>query len=204
MKRALLAILLVAAAVFAASTPAAPQTGMVIRPGVGIGKVTLGMTLAQVRQALGRPRTVIRRIDYPSGSRYVEYSWEFEGDRAPITWTIGVRSATRAGALRVVRVATTSGSERTRERLGVGVRPRQIVKVYPDAACVSRSPRTAPYWGDWVVVQASNGGMTAFALQSSGFLGKAATHDVVEVLVQRAWFSKGPGHRSCAPDWRLW
>jgi hypothetical protein len=181
---------------------AGPNVDRRVLPGTGIGKVQLGMTLEQVRRALGRPRAVIRRIDLPAGGRYIEYSWEVEGDRGPDTWTVGVRSATRGAKLRVVRVGTTVPSERTREGLGVGSRPRQIVRVYPNASCLVRG-YDQPYKGQWVVVEHRDGGMTAFLLYGIGFGGKPPDHRVVEVLVQNSWFTQG-AVGSCEPEWRRW
>lgn len=185
------------------AAPAAPMTGLerLIRVD-GIGKVRLGMSLPQVKKALGSPRIVLRTLRLRSGGRYVEYQWEVEGDLAPDTWTVGLRSATRRGALRVVRVSTTVRSERTREGLGVGSLPRQIVKAFPNATCVVRD-YTTPYKGEWVVVEHGNRAMTAFLLYSTQSYGKPENpHKVIEVLVQPSWFTPSPGR--CLPGWQRW
>jgi len=59
----------VAAAVAAAAAATAPSVTQLIRPGVAIGKVRLGMSFAQVRRALGRPQLVNRREERGFGRR---------------------------------------------------------------------------------------------------------------------------------------
>jgi hypothetical protein len=180
---------------------------MVIRLGKGIGKIDLGMTLPQVRRALGKPhQSVIRRIDFGAQGRYLELGWELPGRRAwePAAWSVGFRSTTRRGAMRVVRVSTTAVSERTPQRLGIGSLPRQLARAYPNAKCVSRDP-AMPYPWDWVVVETARGGMTAFNLRTIQTWQEAGEpRFVVSVMVQYEWFSKGPGHRECRPGWQRW
>jgi hypothetical protein len=187
---------------------AAPERNEVIRMGNGIGKVRLGMTLPQVRRAFGPHRVVYRRLDFGARGRYVELGWERPGRVAwePAVWQVGFRSYRRGGPMRVVRVLTDATNERTSQRLGVGSRPRQLVRAYPNATCVSRGP-VGPYSWDWVIVENRDGGMTAFNLDTfvgADYGGDENLHKVVGVMVQRDWFSKGPAHRPCPPGWERW
>lgn len=192
MRRVLWLLAIGCVAVLCTSSPAATETGLhrLIRGG-GIGKVQIGMPFAKVRAALGRPHTVVRTDVLASGGRYVEYSWEVEGDLGPDTWTVGLRSATRTAPLRVVRVSTTVRSQRTREGLGVGARPRQIVRTFRNATCVVRD-YSEPYRGMWIVVEQPSGTMTAFLLDTygRGFPARPASFRAIEVLVQASWYTK--------------
>jgi hypothetical protein len=185
---------------------ASPERTELIRMGKGIGKVQLGMTRPAVRRALGGPHAVVyRRVDFGARGRYLELGWERPGRSwEPVLWQVGFRSLRRRGTMRVVRVSTTAPSQRTPKRLGVGSRPRQIVRAYPHATCVTRT-HDLPYRFDWVVVEERDGGMTAFNLDSSQGSGvDPDLHRVVAVMVQREWFSKGRGHGACAPGWERW
>jgi hypothetical protein len=121
---ALLAV--VVAALAASQASAAPEANLRINPGVGIGKLRLGMTKAQVRGLLGRPRVNMRRragfgsfvVDYEYG--YAEYSIRFFG---------------QAGLLRATRVGTTLWRERTRRGLGVATLERVLRRAYPGLRC---------------------------------------------------------------------
>jgi hypothetical protein len=181
----------VAAAVAAAPAATAPSATQVIRPGVAIGKVRLGMSFAQVRRALGRPQLVNRREERGFGRRYVEYLWNY-GD-----WRIGL--AGLRGRERVVRIATQRRSERTREGIGVGSTIPQLARRYRNSArCVSTS-YDAPDAGTWIVLHGPGSRMTAFWLdgQTVGY-GPRKPAIVGEVMVQFAWFR--PVAR-CAFDW---
>jgi len=175
-----------------ATAAAAPTRDALIRPGQGIGKVNLGMTLTQVRSALGRPDAVARRLEYAFGGEYVELQWGG-------AWSVGFR--TQAGKLRAVRVGTTKTNQRTRTRIGVGSRPREIVAAYPGATCVIRT-YGKPFPGLWIVVTHASGRMTAFKVGGNNFGFPAKPkHEVLEVLVQEQWFSR-PAEMDCGPDWR--
>ena len=175
-----------------ATAAAAPTRDALIRPGQGIGKVNLGMTLAQVRGVLGRPDAVARRLEYAFGGEYVELQWGG-------AWSVGFR--TQAGKLRAVRVGTTKTNQRTRTRIGVGSRPREIVAAYPGATCVLRE-YGKPFPGMWVVVHHMDGRMTAFSLHNKSFgPGSPATRRVLEVLVQERWYYRS-AELDCGPDWR--
>jgi hypothetical protein len=92
-----------------------------IRHGVGIGSVRLGMTEAQVRRALGRPTAVIRRRTGFGGVRL-----ELQFDQADYT----VELRRRAGRFQVVAVSTILARERTREGFGVGTLERRVRGAY--------------------------------------------------------------------------
>lgn len=198
---------LAAVGLLPAGGTAKSERSAVVRPGVAVGNVQLGMTLEQVRRALGgAPRSVIRRTNFGSEGRYVEHGWEFDGPRTIYTWTVGFRSTSRGGKLRVVRVGTTTPSQRTREGLGVGSRVREILTVYPDAVCNTRS-QTEPFKGRWIVAHHRGRGMTAFQIDTiEPVFGKEPSFKVLEVLVQRNWISDEPGRGGCGSDdeWRRW
>jgi hypothetical protein len=106
-----LAVVLVCLALLlVASAAAAPQRDMVIRPGVGIGKVRLGMSQKQVRAAWGKPQAVSTRRE--RRARLTELQYDFA---AYFVTLIGPR-----GSERVIRVGTTLAKERMANGLGVG------------------------------------------------------------------------------------
>jgi hypothetical protein len=124
--RSLALVGVVVAAFAAAQASATPQTTQVIRPAQAIGKIRLGMTEAQLRRAMGRPRAVIqRRASF--GLRAFELQYGFADYTA--------RLFGRPGRLRVVRVATTLVRERTRTGVGVGSLERAVVRAYPRVRC---------------------------------------------------------------------
>jgi hypothetical protein len=110
----------------AASAGASPSQQRLIRPAIGIGKLRLGMTEAEVRRTMGRPRFVVsRRAAF--GFRSVEYQYGL----ADYT----VRLFGRPGRLRAVRVGTTLIRERTPRGLGVGSLERAVLRAYRSARC---------------------------------------------------------------------
>jgi hypothetical protein len=185
--------LLVVAAVAAAPTASAPSSTAVIRLGVGIGKVRLGMSYSEVRRALGRPQLVNRLQDRGFGNRYVEYLWNY-GD-----WRVGLLGP--RGRERVVRVATAVRGERTPQRVGVGSTPRQLARAYRRRAeCISRQ-YNAPDQGTWIVLRGPGSRMTAFALYRPRWdYGEPRPKTfVAEVMVQQAWITPISGR--CTWDW---
>jgi hypothetical protein len=100
-----------------ASASASPSKSLPIRVGVGIGPINLGMTGAQVRQALGRPRAVIERRVI-RGRPYVEFEYQYGA------WNVGLLG--RKGQRRVVLVGTGLARHRTPQGLGVGSTARQV------------------------------------------------------------------------------
>jgi hypothetical protein len=121
MRRIALLLALAAAAVAALPAGATTERDRLIRPGVGIAKVRLGMTQAQLRAVMGRPLAVL-----PQQAQF---------GRAAVEWQYGygaytVRLEGRRNALRVVRVATTVLKERTREGFGVGTLESRLERVF--------------------------------------------------------------------------
>jgi hypothetical protein len=124
MRRALVVAIL--AAVTATPARAAPGANALIRPGVGIGPLRLGMTPQQVRHALGQP-IYVRGTRLGFGRLLIEYSYWLDGYTAYLL-RVG-------GKARVVSVQTTLAKEKTASGLGVGSTERQIRRVYPDVRC---------------------------------------------------------------------
>lgn len=191
MRGSALPIVLVLAVVVAAAAVTAHgarQRDALVRPGVGIGKIRLGMTPAQVFRALGRTQVVNRRIRYGFGTRYVEYGWDYT------SWSVGFTG--RENSLRVSKVATTLRRERTRGGVGVGTSVRALLRVYPSAQCVGRW-YSDPDPGTWVYI-GRQPTMTAFNIKYDG---PGSRGRVAEVVVQRDWITRSRG-RGCGPDWR--
>ena len=105
----------------AASASGSTERDALIRPGVGIGKVRLGMTLAQVRAAWGAPQavTVGKR---KGGGRTVELQHDFAAYVATLS---GLR-----GHERVIAVGTTLAKERLPQGVGVGSLERRLQRVF--------------------------------------------------------------------------
>jgi len=98
--------------------PAASAVEDTIFPGVGIGRIKLGMTRAQVVRALGKDYIVNQ-----SGSGYTELGWNFS------SWTVRFRNG------RAVEVGTTVHGQRTPARVGPGTLWLKLVKAHPGGAC---------------------------------------------------------------------
>jgi hypothetical protein len=90
-----------------ASATGAPDGTALIRPGVGIGKVRLGMTQAQVSRALG-PHMAVNVRERRFGLTYLELAYDYSA------YTVGFFGA--PGKLRVVSVATSLRREHPRCR----------------------------------------------------------------------------------------
>jgi hypothetical protein len=104
----------------------ASATESTIMPGVGIGKVKLGMTLTQVKHVLGSDAIVNDR-ETIGGAPYVELGWNFS------EWAVGfVRSGP---TYRVVHVTTALRAQRTPAGIGPGSFWLKLVKAHPGGAC---------------------------------------------------------------------
>ena len=104
-----------------ASAGASTQRDALIRPGVGIGKVRLGMTLAQVRAAWGRPQAQTITTQ-KRGGRAIELQYDFA---AYIVTLTGLPRHER-----VVAVGTTLAKERLRQGVGVGSPERRLQRIF--------------------------------------------------------------------------
>jgi hypothetical protein len=112
----------------------ASATKSTIVPGVGIGKVKLGMTLTQVKKALGQPQTVNKRMQLPAKQGYIEYGWNFSS-----TWVGFVNTN---GVLHASLVGTVLVAEKTGNGVGVGVSPETLRRKLPVASCFQEDDGT--------------------------------------------------------------
>jgi outer membrane protein assembly factor BamE (lipoprotein component of BamABCDE complex) len=128
MRRGALVLVSLLLGASALSASAATEQNPLVIQGRSIGKVSLGMTVAQVRKAVGRPSQVERESLSPSRFLWT-YSYEarqlsivFYGTRAS-----SGRPATKA---RVTRIETTSEGARLANGIGVGTLERQLMRAY--------------------------------------------------------------------------
>ena len=128
------ALAAVVASAAAAQAAARLETDLLIRPGVGIGKLRLGMSQADARRVLGKPTFVIAR---QSGFGLRSVEWQFGYAEYSVTF-VGPR-----GRLRATRIGTTLVRERTPRRVGVGTRERTLRRVYRSLSCERLEPHGA-------------------------------------------------------------
>jgi hypothetical protein len=114
---------LTAGAALVASAGAVEST---IYPGVGIGKVKLGMSAASVETTMGGAFIVNKR-ESVNGVHYVEYAWDFAH------WT--VMFAQHGRALSAVQVATDLNTQRTANGIGMGTKWRVVLHAFPGGRC---------------------------------------------------------------------
>jgi hypothetical protein len=126
MRSALVVLAASLVALLATEASARTNVDLRIRPGQAIGKIRLGMTGAEVRGAMGKPRFVVRR-PAAFGLQALEYQYGL----AEYT----VRLSGRPGRLRAVRVGTTLVRERTPRGVGVGSLERTVLSAYPSTRC---------------------------------------------------------------------
>ena len=115
------------------SASAAPHASAVIRPGIGIGKVRLGMTRAEVRRALG-PHMVVNKRERRFGLTYLELAYDYSA------YTVGFFGP--PAKLRVISVATSLRRERTRSGLGPGTSLHALRRALRGERCRRRSVAT--------------------------------------------------------------
>jgi hypothetical protein len=123
MVKAPICIAAVAAATFVSGASATEST---IYPGVGIGKVKLGLTLTQVKHVLGSDAIVNDR-ETINGSEYLELGWNFSA------WAVGF--ARHGSTYHAVHVTTALHAQRTTTGVGPGTFWLTLVKAYPGGAC---------------------------------------------------------------------
>jgi hypothetical protein len=111
--RALAVAALVLVTLAAGATPAVACSsgGVLVRPGVGIGKVQLGMSLAQARAAVGGRLLLARDRPPADGIEFREY--------ATPDGLLEIAILGPAGNERVARIVST-GTSTTRKGVGVG------------------------------------------------------------------------------------
>ena len=141
-------------------------------PGIGIGKVKIGMSASQVTKVLGSDRAVVGHDTY-RGARYVEYGW---GTFSP--WTVTFRR--RGATLHAVQVGYSLRAQQTPRKVGVGSTLQQVARAYPHAVC--------GYYA--LLIASANGSQTVFKFDPNNPhpTGKPAPLDhafwVVQVFVR--------------------
>jgi hypothetical protein len=166
--------------------PSASATESTIYPGVGIGKVKLGMTKAQVVHVLGNDYIVDSR-----NSTSVALGWNFDSWTATFVMN------------HVVQVGVTVRSQRTTSGIGSGSTWRQLVHAYPHGVCT-----TAPYgfYGAVEYLVPHRGGTQTIYVVTFPKVSGRARWRVIEVRVRTPFqrlpeFAPDwPGH--CRKDWR--
>lgn len=138
----------------AADVAATPNASELIRPGVGIGKVRLGMTQAQVRRALGQRLAIVNVRERRFGLVYLEIGYDYSA------YTVGFFGA--PGRLRVVSVATSLRRERTRDGLGPGTSLRALRRVLRGERCRRRTVGIFVGYQTECSVLAASGARTTF------------------------------------------
>lgn len=129
-------VLLVAGVAALAFASASGGRDALIRPGKGIGKVELGMTLAQVKRVLGRHDTGWSE-SRALGLRYLELTWDGGPED---TFTVGLLG--RRGSERVVTMWTTQRHERTRGGFGPGSSRARLLRSVRELRCQNVWPRS--------------------------------------------------------------
>ena len=181
-------------------TTSASATESTIIPGVGIGKIKLGMTLEQVERVLGKDY-IVNSEAIVGDARFRELAWDFG------SWSVGF--IRRGYYWRVVQVETTLSPERTARGIGVSSPFKRVVRSYPRVFCSgiysSWGPNATRRW-ETSLILANKSFYTAFAVKPSVWGQRFSTWRVYAVIVQQAV----PGHLTltpsnyyrCAPGWR--
>jgi hypothetical protein len=179
-------LLLGAAVIVGTLVSSASAIELTIHPGVGIGKVRLGMTKAQVERVLGRDRIVNER-----DGAYSEFGWDYG------TFSVGfVRG-------RAVQVATSLANERTKKGVGVGATWLRLMRAYPGGRCAWNSTPNRPPWPEYLLGR--RGGTQTLWVFKPSFVGEPLT--VRQVVMRTTFrplpqFNPRPGMLRCAGNWR--
>jgi hypothetical protein len=148
------AVAIVTAAVVAAPAGATSTRDALIRPGIGIGKLRLGMTLAQARAALTQPLLLTKQRRFGGFQRY---KWFTEFRTRDAEWIVSFYG--ERGRERVVRIATAVRRERTSTGVGVGT----LVSELPNKLR-SLKPTCRKY-APWLNWQSSKPQLTVCAIE---------------------------------------
>jgi hypothetical protein len=207
MKLTFAAAVVLTSAVLAGGAAAGEAT---IVPGVGMGKIRIGMTLSQVRRILGSDSVVNARSKV-GHTPYLDLGWESS------TWGVGFLK--QQGTYRVAQVETTLRSERTREGLGVGSSFKEVARAYAQAICgyyyptmgstVEKSIYRASRYPAIALVVARYRKQLAFLVKSTSRLDSSAPYVVYKVIVRSSVpaavdfpSSSYPGGTRCDAGWR--
>ncbi len=109
--------------------PGSSARDALIRPGKGIGKVDLGMTLPQVKKAMGRHDTGWSE-QRGLGRRYLELTWDGGPED---TFSVGLLGT--PATLRVVTMWTTQPRERTPAGFGPGSSRARLLRTVRGLRC---------------------------------------------------------------------
>ena len=172
----------------------ASATESTIVPGVGIGKVKLGMTQGQVLRLLGKDYLVNERATV-GGASYRELQWNFA------SWSVGLlRTGTR---WQVTQVATTVRGQRTASNIGAGSTLKGVLRAFPHVICGKRYADGAVAPPKIGLLLAQKGGLqTVFWV--SGTTPTRTVARIYETTVRQSFRPLGvfgPGHQ-CSDGWR--
>jgi hypothetical protein len=181
----------VVALLFAFAAPASAVEST-IYPGVGIGKVKLGMTEAQVKKALGSWRYVNERK-----GDHLSVGWGFA------EWTIDFIRG------RTVQVSTTIHSQRTASGIGTGSSWRALLRAYPRGTCAWYGAAVGHPGPVEYLVTSKSGTQTIFFLRypQEALRNPAAARWTVTEVKVRTRFEQLPEFGTawepkCKSDWR--
>jgi hypothetical protein len=165
----------------------ASATESTIVPGVGIGKVKLGMTLTQVKKALGTPQTINARKQLAGGRGYIEYGWNYS------TIWVGFVN-TKGSVLHAVLIGTDVVAQRTKSGIGVSTHIARVL-AQPRARCyVGTDWLNHPYFdperrlGSHCVIAGAGGRSTVFVLNCIHPRGYGCRDYTVHLLFVRTSF----------------
>jgi hypothetical protein len=177
----------VATVVTFAAVGGASASESTIYPGVGIGKVKLGMTVVQVKHALGSGDLVdVRKPGY------LELGWNFA------SWTVGFQKS------RAVLVSTTVHGQKTTTGAGPGAAWPRVVHAYPGGRCTFQLVNYT--WRLEYLVPHRGGSQTLFVFREIfDDTGDVDAYQVVEAVVRTPYeplpeFAPG-WHDQCAAGW---
>lgn len=179
--------------------PAASATESTIVPGVGIGRIKLGMTQEEVERVLGKDY-LVNAEGIVDNARFRELAWNFA------TWSVVFLR--RGFYWRVVQVETTLSPQKTTRGIRVSSPFKGVVGSYPQVFCngiySSWGSHATDRW-DTSLILVNKSVYTAFAVKPSVWGEAKSLWRVYAVIVQQAI----PGHITltpdsyrCAPGWR--
>jgi hypothetical protein len=167
----------------------AQEARAVVRHGESIGKLRLGMTIPQVRRAIGGPGILVKSERRGKGYVYRELGWNLGW------WTVGFMRPP-GGDYTAVRIGTVSRAQRTRERLGVDSTVLQISGRLRRSFCRDVYPLEPPdgrvLHGE-CIYRRPTGRQTAFVLSRYGDpddppgTGRVEQVEVRSLLFYRGW-----------------